>query len=137
MVSQLIEFVANHYILSSAFVALLCLFALNEMRRSGRSLTSRELTALVNQETGIVLDVRAKKDFAAGHIVDALHMPHDKVATQLDQLEKHKGKTLIVVDESGMHAGGVCGVLKKAGFDVAKLSGGIASWRADSLPLVK
>ena len=43
----------------------------------------------------------------------------------------------IVVDAMGQHSGGICRDLKKAGFTAAKLSGGIASWRGDNLPLVK
>ena len=37
----------------------------------------------------------------------------------------------------GQHAGSIARELKKAGYTVAKLSGGIATWRGDNLPLVK
>lgn len=37
----------------------------------------------------------------------------------------------------GQHAGSVCAKLKKAGFEATRLSGGIASWRGDNLPVVK
>lgn len=137
MFSQLIEFVSNHYLLSTAFVVLLCLFILNETRRSGRSLTARELTVMVNQDTAVLVDIRPKKDFTAGHIAGAVSIPNDKLASRISELDKFKDKTVIVVDENGMHAGTACTALGKAGFQVAKLSGGVASWRADSLPLVK
>lgn len=137
MLATLIEFVSNHYVLSGLFVVLVVLFALNELNRGGRSLSTRELTALVNSEQGIVLDVRAKKDFDAGHIVDALHLPYEKLAARMGELDKHKAKTIIVVDAMGQHAGTVCRELQKAGYTAAKLSGGLASWRGDNLPVVK
>lgn len=137
MLAQLIEFVSNHYVLSSLFVVLLILFILNEMNKGGRSLSNRELTALVNGDQGVVLDIRAKKDFDAGHIVGALHMPYEKLATRMVELEKHKDKTIIVVCAMGQTAGPACAQLKKAGYTVAKLSGGMGSWRGDNLPVVK
>lgn len=137
MLAHLIEFVTNHYVLSGLFVVLLALLIVTEMNKGGKSLSTRELTALVNSEEGVVIDVRPSKDFATGHIVNALNIPYDKVAERMSELEKHKAKTVIVVDTMGQHAGTVCRELKKAGFNAAKLSGGIGSWRGDNLPLVK
>ncbi len=134
MLANLIEFVSNHYVLSSLFVALLIL---TETRKGGKSLSNRELTALVNSGEGVVLDVRAKKEFDAGHIVDALNIPYEKLVSRTGELEKHKAKTIIVVDAMGQHAGTACRELQKAGFTAAKLSGGISSWRGDNLPVVK
>ncbi|HCA00545.1 MAG TPA: rhodanese-like domain-containing protein [Pseudomonas sp.] len=119
------------------FVALLILLFITETRKGGKSLSNRELTALVNSGEGVVLDVRAKKEFDAGHIVDALNIPYEKLVSRTGELEKHKAKTIIVVDAMGQHAGTACRELQKAGFTAAKLSGGISSWRGDNLPVVK
>ena len=137
MVAQLIEFASNHYVLSTLFVVLLALLIAHEARRGGRSLSCRELTALLNGGDGVVLDVRPHKEFSTGHITGALNIPFDKLDSRLAELDKHKGKTLIVVDAMGQHAGGVCGKLKKAGHEVSRLGGGIATWRGDNLPVVK
>lgn len=137
MLANLIEFATTHYVLSGSFVTLLALLAFTEARKGGQSLSSRELTALLNSEQGVVLDIRAQKDFSAGHIVGALNIPYEKLSSRMAELDKHKAKTLILVDAMGQHAGTVCRDLKKAGFNAAKLGGGIASWRGDNLPLVK
>ncbi|WP_374417101.1 rhodanese-like domain-containing protein [Stutzerimonas kunmingensis] len=137
MLANLIEFVSNHYVLSSLFVVLLILLLITETRKGGKSLSNRELTALVNSGEGVVLDVRVKKEFDAGHIVDALNIPYEKLVSRTGELEKHKAKTIIVVDAMGQHAGTACRELQKAGFTAAKLSGGISSWRGDNLPVVK
>ena len=137
MLANLVEFATAHYVLSGLFVTLLALLIFTEARKGGQSLSSRELTALVNSEQGMVLDIRGQKDFSAGHIVGALNIQNEKLLSRMAELEKHKAKTLIVVDAMGQHSGTVCRELKKAGFTAAKLSGGIASWRGDNLPLVK
>ena len=137
MLAHLIEFATNHYILVAVFVVLLVLLLIIELRKGGQSLSCGELTTLVNSDQGVVLDIRTQKDFAAGHIANALNIPQDKLATRMVELEKHKGKTIIVVDAMGQHAGIVARTLKNAGYSAAKLTGGIASWRGDNLPVVK
>ncbi|MBI6781973.1 rhodanese-like domain-containing protein [Pseudomonas syringae] len=137
MVAHLLEFATNHYLITGAFVILLGLLIAYEMSKSGASLSTRELTALVNSDQGVVIDVRSKKDYTAGHIVGSLNFPQDKVLTRTAELEKYKDKTLIIVDAMGQHAGSTARELLKSGFKAAKLSGGISSWRGDNLPLVK
>jgi rhodanese-related sulfurtransferase len=137
MLAHLLEFAINHYLLSGSAALLLALLIYTELQRGGKSLSCRELTALVNSEQGVIVDVRSHKDFASGHIVDALNIPYDKIAERMVELDKHKGKTIILIDALGQHSGTVCRELAKAGFTAAKLGGGIASWRGDNLPLIK
>ena len=137
MVAHLIQFATDHYILVAIFVVLLVLLLLNEIRRGGQSLSNGQLTALVNAEKGLVIDIRPAKEYSTGHIVGAVNIPQDKVATRMTELDKHKEKTLIVVDAMGQQAGTICRELLKAGYNAAKLSGGVSSWKADNLPLVK
>lgn len=136
-IAQLIEFLANHYILTGIFVVLLALFILQSSSRSGRNITSRELTGLVNKDEGIVVDIRPAKDFSQGHITGSLNIPADKLKSRMGELEKHKAKTIIIICANGVHSGPICTDLKKAGFTVARLSGGITNWKQDNLPLVK
>ncbi|AZC22087.1 MULTISPECIES: rhodanese-like domain-containing protein [Pseudomonas] len=137
MVAHLIQFATEHYLLVGAFVILLALLIAHELSRGGRSLSTGELTALVNSEQGVVIDIRPSKEYAAGHIVGALNIPQDKLAARIGELEKHKAKTIILVDAQGQHAGTQARELMKSGFTAAKLSGGVSSWKADNLPLVK
>ena len=137
MVAHLIQFATDHFILVAIFFILLILLLVNEIRRGGQSLSNGQLTALVNADKGVVIDIRAPKDYAAGHIVGAVNIPQDKVASRMGELDKHKDKTLIIVDAMGQHSGTVCRDLLKAGYTAAKLSGGVSSWKADNLPLVK
>ena len=137
MVAHLIQFATDHFILVAIFVVLLILLLINEVRRGGASLSTGQLTALVNADKALVIDIRTAKEFSAGHIVGAVNIPQDKLVARMAELEKHKDKTLIVVDAMGQQSGALCRELLKAGYTAAKLSGGVSSWKADNLPLVK
>ncbi len=65
-VSRLIEFATNHYLLVAALLVLLVLLLLHELRKGGKSLSTRELTALVNADQAVVLDIRPARSSPAG-----------------------------------------------------------------------
>lgn len=135
--AKFLEFITVHYMLSGAFLIIVVLLIVQQSRSSGRNLSTRELTAMVNRDEAFILDIRPKKDFATGHIVGSENISSDQLKTRMAELEKHKDKTIIVVCASGMNAGGACTELKKEGFIAARLSGGISGWRSENLPVVK
>lgn len=135
--AKFLEFITVHYVLSGAFLVLVVLLILQQARNSGRNLSSRELTAMVNRDEAFIIDIRPKKEFTTGHIVGSVNISNDQLKTRMAEIEKHKDKTIIVVCASGINAGAACSELKKAGFTVARLSGGITGWRSENLPVVK
>ncbi len=135
---NLIEFISNHYWLTSAFLVVLALLLFTEGRKSGKALTSQEATTLLNRENAVLVDVRAKKDYAAGHIVDSINIPMESFAKRMVELEKHKDKPIILACANGQHAGAATKQLKAAGYTrVSRLAHGVSGWRSDNLPLVK
>lgn len=135
--AKFLEFITVHYVLSGIFLILVVLLIMQQARNSGRNLTSRELTAMVNRDEAFIVDIRSKKDFSTGHIVGSVNIPTDQIKTRMTEIEKHKDKTIIVVCASGVNAGATCSELKKSGLTVARLSGGITGWRSENLPVVK
>ncbi len=136
--AQLFEFIGHHPILVGIFAVLLVLFIRNETQRGGKGVSPQELVNLVNKEGAIVLDVRDSKEFAAGHIVDAVNVPHTALESRLAELEKYKEKPVTIVCKMGQHAGTAGAMLRKAGFaSVSRLSGGMTEWRNQNLPVVK
>lgn len=135
---QIFEFIGNHPLLVGTLVALLCALVVTEMRKGGQGVTSQQVTQLINQQSAVVLDVREKADFKKGHIVDAVSMPYAKVQERISELNPHKEKPVIIVDAMGQHSGTVGKQLKDAGFaQVLRLKGGMGTWSADGLPMVK
>lgn len=132
-----LEFVTQEWLLVGILMALIYIYAFREKVKSGTPVTAQEATELVNKEAAIWLDVREKAEFAKGHIVDSIHIPHAKVAQQQADLDVHKDKIIIIVDKMGQHAGAVGRSLGNSGFTVRRLAGGIAEWQSQNLPLVK
>jgi rhodanese-related sulfurtransferase len=94
-------------------------------------------TRLYNDDA-LILDVREDKEFASGHIPKAKHIPLGKLASRMQELEKHKGKPILVTCRSGQRSARACGMLKKAGFEtVYNQEGGIIAWERANLPVTK
>lgn len=132
------EFIGNHPFLVGLFVVLLALFIRNEMRRGGRSVSPQQLVDMVNREKAVVVDVRERKEYQAGHIVDAVNIPSTNLEGRIDELKKYRERPVVVVCKMGQNAGTAGTLLRKHGFEnVSKLSGGMAEWRNQNLPVVK
>ena len=94
-----------------------------------------EATRLINQDA-LVLDVREDKEFAAGHIPKARHIPLSALPQRMKELEKFKNKPIVVNCRSGQRSARACGILKKQGFEnVVNLGGGIMAWESANLPM--
>jgi rhodanese-related sulfurtransferase len=94
-------------------------------------------TRLFNDDA-LVLDVREDKEFAAGHIPKAKHIPLGQLSGRLKELDKFKGKPVLVTCRSGQRSARACGMLKKAGFEtVYNQAGGIIAWERANLPVTK
>lgn len=92
-------------------------------------------TRLFNDDA-LVLDVREDKEYAAGHIPKARHIPLGQLSGRLQELEKFKGKPILVTCRSGHRSARACGMLKKAGFEtVYNQAGGILAWERANLPV--
>ena len=118
------------------FVLLVVLFFRNESAWAGATVSTQELVRLVNKEEAIVLDVRDRTEFMAGHIVDAINIPY-AFESRVDELAKHKEKPVVIACKMGQHSG-AAGTLLQNGFtNVTCLTGGYAEWRAQNLPMVK
>ena len=97
-----------------------------------------EATRLMNQGGTLVLDVRDAKDYAAGHLPRARHIPLGELSNRLEELAKYKERAVIVTCRTGARSGGAIRLLRKAGFaTVYQLKGGVAAWEQASLPVEK
>ena len=94
-------------------------------------------TRLYNDDA-LVLDVREDKEYAAGHIPKAKHIPLGQLPSRLQELDKFKRKPILVTCRSGQRSGRACGILKKAGFEtVYNQAGGILAWERANLPVTQ
>jgi rhodanese-related sulfurtransferase len=137
-----VEFISNNIMLVALFVASGVMLVWPELSTligvSGDQIGTLEATRLMNQGPTLVLDVREQKEFAAGHLPKARHIPVRELAKRIDEIAKFKSKPVIVTCASGARAGTACRFLRKAGFaNVYQLRGGLNAWQQASLPVEK
>ena len=136
------EFVMNNLALVALFLASGVMLLWPEISKisggGGAQIGTLEATRLMNQGPSLILDVRDEKEFAAGHLPRARHIPLKDLAGRLNEIGKFKDKPVIVTDRGGTRAGAACRFLKRSGFsNVFQLKGGLAAWQQASLPIEK
>lgn len=130
-------FMSEQWILVSILAILVSAWMFVEGKRGGKALNMHQVTMLVNKGEAVVLDVREAKDYKAGHIVDAINIPQQKLASRVTELEKYKEKTIILVDKMGQTVGAAAKVLQENEYTVNRMQGGMMEWTGQNLPVVK
>lgn len=81
----------------------------------------------------ILLDVRTDAERKRNSIKGSFHIPVHEISTRIKELEKFKSREIICYCATGSRSVGAAVQLKKAGFTVGNLTGGIASWNFSNL----
>lgn len=138
---RLIEFSSNHWILVSSFFAVLGLIFVSFFSiifKKYGSVSPIQATTMMSHEDAVILDVREPNEFLDGHIINAIHIPVNKINSKLTQLEKHKNKPIIISCRSGNRSAQACNLLSKSGFElIYNLEGGLMAWQDAGLPVKK
>lgn len=137
---RLFEFVANHPYLAGGAVVVAIVVAAYEIwarLQAFAALPAMQAVRLMNQGA-LVLDLRPKQSYDAGHIGDARNVPAADLEAQVDSLKKWRDKNVITYDDTGIGGAGAARTLTKLGFTkVFSLEGGLNAWVKDNLPLTK
>jgi rhodanese-related sulfurtransferase len=137
---RLLEFISHHPYLAGAALGLaivVVVFEARERIQAFAALSASQAVRLMNQGA-LVIDLRAKDAYDAGHIVDARNVPVAELATQAESLKKWRDKNVITYCDSGASGAGAARSLLKLGFTkVFNLQGGLNAWVKENLPLAK
>jgi rhodanese-related sulfurtransferase len=137
---RLFEFVGHHPYLAGGAVAVAIALAVYEIQarlQAFAALSASQVVRLINQGA-LVLDLRPKQAFDAGHIGDARNIAAAELEAAADTLKKWRDKNVITYDDSGAGGAGAARTLTKLGFTkVFSLEGGLDAWVKDNLPLTK
>jgi rhodanese-related sulfurtransferase len=97
--------------------------------RSINQYTPAEAATKMRNSLNIVfLDVRSKQERNTGFIKGSIHLSLHELRFKIKELEKYKGKEIICYCRNGNRSLAAATILKKHGFSVANLRGGISSW---------
>jgi len=137
---RLFEFIAHHpYLASGAALAAVAVavYEVQARLQAFAALSAMQAVRLMNQGA-LVLDLRSKDSFDAGHIGDARSVPAADLESQADTLKRWRDKNVITYDDSGSDGPKAVRTLTKLGFTkVFNLQGGMNAWVKDNLPLTK
>ena len=124
--------------LVTTLAVLVSLLVWDSSQKAGPKVSTHEATRLINTQNAVVVDIRDKKDFKEGHLVDSINMTSAQIKDRASELEKYKDSPIIVVCKTGQTASEASKTLKQQGFEqVYRLQGGIMEWTNNNLPLVK
>ena len=137
---RLFEFIGHHPYLASAAVLVAAVVAFYEIReriQAFAALSAMQAVRLMNQGA-LVIDLRGKELYDAGHISDARSVPVAQLEAQAESLKKWRDKNVITYCDSGVNGAAGARTLMKLGFTkVFNLQGGLNAWVKDNLPLAK
>lgn len=138
---ELLDFARAHQLLSLALAALTLAIIVNEALsrfRGYKGLAPAGLTALINRDDALVVDLRPIADFDKGHIPGAKNVQMSQFDPESKHLAAAKSLPVVLVCKSGQTSSGAAKRLRKAGFErVFVLDGGIGAWQQADLPLAK
>ena len=137
---QLLDYIAHHPFLAGAAVLAAIVVLAFELRarvQAFAALSASQAVRLMNQGA-LVIDLRSKQLYDAGHIVDSRNVPVAELEAQADALKKWRERNVITYCDTGADGASAARSLTKLGFTkVFNLQGGLNAWVKDNLPLAK
>lgn len=141
--SEILNFAKQHYILTALWVlalGYLIKIQIQLLIDSIHLIEPDKAIMMVNHDEAVFVDTRKSEDYKKAHIANSVLLSSsDILIPLLDSIAKYKNQTIIVVGKSfdDMEAYNSAKILKKNGFKVELLNGGIQDWVSRNLPLTK
>ncbi len=87
-----------------------------------------------NVDTNVVfVDVRTEREYRAGHVEGAIHIPHDRMAQRYEELERFEDKQIVVYCRTGRRSAMAERILEERGFEVIN-GGGLRQLAGQGVP---
>ncbi|MBB64171.1 MAG: hypothetical protein CMO81_03830 [Waddliaceae bacterium] len=111
-------------------------------RKAGENLLSTEQVPskdlykqLETNSSVQIFDVRSQREWNAGHIAGAVHVPGEEIHAQMEKLSPNQ-EAVYVVCGIGYRSSIIGSILERAGFGkVMNVSDGMDGWKQEGLPL--
>jgi rhodanese-related sulfurtransferase len=84
-----------------------------------------------------MIDVRTAGEFAQGHIKGARSIPIHKLRSELRNLRLDPNRPVIAICQTAHRSVPAVRLLRRQGYNVQQLSGGMNAWRAAGYPELK
>jgi rhodanese-related sulfurtransferase len=104
-------------------------------RENGNTLQRSDVSRLVRGRNALLLDVRPRTEFEAGHLRGALNIPIDELSARLGELPRERQIIAYCRGEYCLFADEAADLLQSHGFDVVRLEGGWPEWQSEGRPV--
>ena len=104
------------------------------VRHNGNVVSRDEIKKLLKGKA-ILLDVRPRREFEAGHLSGAINIPFDELQDRLSELPRDRQVISYCRGEYCLFADEAAELLRANGFDVACLEGGWPEWQSEGRPV--
>lgn len=122
-------------------LATACLFTMLSNNASAEyvaELTQQQAQEKIKAGSITTIDVRSAGEYSAGHVPGAINVPHDAIASQLEQIKHLKGQPVMLYCRSGRRAEMAETTLSELGFSqIYHLQGDMMEWDKNQLPIEK
>lgn len=89
------------------------------------AISADQLKVEINSQTKTkIIDVRMPGEYRAGHIPGSKNVPLNKIEGYIG----NKNEKVYVICQSGMRSKRAASILKKKGYDVVNIRGGMTQW---------
>lgn len=92
------------------------------------NISTTQLKLILNDKNKQFVDERTPAEFKGNHIRGFNNIPLHQLEQKADK-ELSKEKDVVVICQSGMRSQKASKVLKKLGYNVTNVSGGMSAWR--------
>ena len=139
---KLPQFIGNHVALSALFAILLVALIVMQAKSlfsKIKELSPAGLTALINRDNPLLIDLSALADFQKMHVPGAKHVAMSQFDPEKKELAQAKALPVVLMDKDGRgNSAKAAQRLLKAGFEqIYILGGGVLGWQAAQLPVAK
>ena len=132
-------FIQHHPVLCLTLLSVTLITVIVEylrLRRQAAQISPSTAVLLINRDNAVVLDIRSKDAWLAGHITGAISLPlsdlqHNK------KIDRFRTQPIILACGTGNDSRQAATQLQQKGLNVRILSGGMQGWLAAGLPVIR
>jgi rhodanese-related sulfurtransferase len=126
-----------YVVVAVAVIAILVMIARNASKGIS-SISVQNVKELLSEDDLLILDVRSKEEFSAGHLKGSKNIPVQSLSLKIASLLDWKNKKVLVYCHSGGRSMAASQMLKKSGFTkIYNMAGGVSTWVGAGNKLVK
>lgn len=103
-------------------------------RDNGQTLPRDDVPGLL-RSNALLLDVRPRMEFEAGHLRGALNIPIDEISVRVDELPRDRQIIAYCRGEYCLFADEAVELLRSQGFDAVRMEGGWPEWQSEGRPV--